>query len=197
PRDYYERHVSKTGRRFGDVCFAATGLLLEMLRGLGYRVYGGGGRMNKAADGAPPQFGGLQHEVGFLQLGEDNRTTYVFDVSYGLGGLTRPILLSADPSNIVPGAAPPECHRLTKVPHPDSAIEGSSEWRLEVRCGQMYGGGWKIIYSFTEEEFYYPDFDMWMHAFNTREGGPGFWSSNPFVRYLIVVSAFSFVARVT
>ena len=153
--------------------------------------------MNKAADGAPPQFGGLQHEVGFLQLGEDDRTTYVFDVSYGLGGLTRPILLSADPSNIVPGAAPPESHRLTKVPHPDSAIEGSSEWRLEVRCGQMYGGGWKIIYSFTEEEFYYPDFDMWMHAFNTREGGPGLWSSNPFVRYLIVVSAFSFVARVT
>ena len=153
--------------------------------------------MNKAADGEPPQFGGLQHEVGFLQLGEDDRTTYVFDVSYGLGGLTRPILLSADPSNIVPGAAPPECHRLTKVPHPDSAIEGSSEWRLEVRCGQMYDGGWKIIYSFTEEEFYYPDFDMWMHAFNTREGGPGFWSSNPFVRYLIVVSAFSFVARVT
>ncbi|KAI5893800.1 uncharacterized protein SCHCODRAFT_02447642, partial [Schizophyllum commune H4-8] len=186
PRDYYERHVSKTGRRFGDVCFAATGLLLEMLRGLGYRVYGGGGRMNKAADGEPPQFGGLQHEVGFLQLGGGDRTTYIFDVSYGLGGLTRPILLSADPSNVVPGAAPPECHRLTKVPHPNSAIEGSSEWRLEVRCGQMYGGGWKIIYSFTEEEFYYPDFDMWMHAFNTREGGPGFWSSNPFVRYLIV-----------
>ncbi|TRM68027.1 hypothetical protein BD626DRAFT_376417, partial [Schizophyllum amplum] len=187
PRDYYERHVKKTGRRFGDLCFAATGLLLEMLRGLGYRAYPGGGRINLAPDGQSPRFGTLQHEVVFVQLGATSSATYLVDVSYGVGGLTRPLLLSTAPSNVVPGAAPPEYHRLSRAPNPESSLEGVTDWRLDVKCGKLYGGGWRTVYSFTEEEFYYPDFDVWMYAYSTRKGGSSpFWTHNPFMQYLMV-----------
>lgn len=58
----------------------------------------------------------------FVQPIPDSNETYVVDVGFGGSNLARPILLSDENEWGIPGAAPPERHRLIRGAHPSSSL---------------------------------------------------------------------------
>ncbi|KAH9840855.1 cysteine proteinase [Rhodofomes roseus] len=153
PQDMYESMVVSNR---GSYCFGQNGLLLGMLRGLGYRAYAAAGRVlvpppPPAPPSAPPVYSAPHHLVLLVQPHNPSsplgNVTYMVDVGFGGTGPVRPILLAdgsasnqqrtADDGELdeecvtnggwVWGTYPPERHRLVC-----GALPGSS---LETRLG--------------------------------------------------------------
>ncbi|KIJ53379.1 hypothetical protein M422DRAFT_43052 [Sphaerobolus stellatus SS14] len=113
PEAVYDRLVV---HRLGGIwCCGMNGLLLGMLRGLGYRAVGVCGRVNMSPPSPATLFTFLAHMAILVQL-PDN-TPYFVDVGYGGNGLVRPIPLQD--GAIVPGGAPPRNTVLPVSPTPN------------------------------------------------------------------------------
>ncbi|KAK0192994.1 arylamine N-acetyltransferase 1 [Armillaria mellea] len=146
--------------RKGSYCFGLNGLFLDMLRGLGYRAYSGSGKINDPS--APAR----NSQVLFPM--DDCSDTYFVDVGCGGNGLSRPILLSCDPHNVVMG------HRLTRGSRPQSSLDSSpegTEWRLEVLQEKGPDSKWRIVYSFLEDEFFETDYTAMNFGVSNSPGG--------------------------
>ncbi|EJD07356.1 cysteine proteinase [Fomitiporia mediterranea MF3/22] len=192
PAGLFERLVvAKKG--FGSYCFGQNELLLNVLRGLGYRAYPGPARVNQT----PPhtgsdllEFTAQSHMVLFIQLPDSQdaylepepprrvKDTYLVDVGFGAQCLVRPILLRA--GSTVRGAAPPEEHRLVRGRHPDSSLIPRLEWHLQYRCG-TYVTNWQTVYQFALHETFPIDRQAANFAVSQR---PGF---GPFLDNVLVV----------
>ncbi|KAJ8085972.1 hypothetical protein PM082_004791 [Marasmius tenuissimus] len=122
PEGSFQRMVVE---RKGSYCYGKNGLLLEMLRGLGYRAYTGQGRPNEnlIEPKKEPEYSPLTHLVLFVQPfeGKDERKTYLVDTAFGGGGLVRPILL--EDGATVAGGTSSETFKLSKGPHPKSVLD--------------------------------------------------------------------------
>ncbi|KDR79380.1 hypothetical protein GALMADRAFT_1236714 [Galerina marginata CBS 339.88] len=156
-------------RKGGSYCFGLNGLFLGMLRALGYRAFSGASRVNEGDPPGPPNHRPLLHQVIFVQPVVDSTQTYLVDVGFGAGGLARPIRLSNEAGNVIPGIGPREKHRLTRTAIPHSSVETSKDsgvlsevrWNLEVlheKNGVTDTTPWRMLYTFSEEEFYPKDF---------------------------------------
>ncbi|KAF8531733.1 hypothetical protein JB92DRAFT_3138701 [Gautieria morchelliformis] len=181
PQYVYTRLVEK--RMGGSWCCGHNGLLLGMLRGLGYRVFASSGRVNQSPRSEEARdFTFLSHMVLLVQLEEDHsepnarnvatdtssrQQTYLVDVGFGGTGIVRPMLLEA--GTIISGSAPPEEHRLIRGMHPDSSFgetEPSREWVVQYRCG-LHQPAWTTLYMFGETETYTSDwiaYSQWLCA---------------------------------
>ncbi|KAF5387859.1 hypothetical protein D9615_000166 [Tricholomella constricta] len=173
----YQRIVIE---RRGSYCFGLNILFLQMLCGLGYRSYGGSGRINISNQPSEsPLYTARSHMVIFVQPGEESTKTYLVDVACGGSGPIRPILLSDAEDNVVIGTTPTEKHRLTRGAHPESKLASSkSEWHLEVlhiKPG-MTPPQWKVVYSFSEEESFPVDYESANFAVCRRPQGL-FWEN--------------------
>ncbi|KAJ7436797.1 hypothetical protein B0H11DRAFT_2109228 [Mycena galericulata] len=71
----YQRLVASSGGT-GSYCFGLNGLFFQMLKGLGFRVYAGSGRINEQAPGVPEIFHAFVHMILFVQPIEGSNTTY-------------------------------------------------------------------------------------------------------------------------
>ncbi|KAJ2932444.1 hypothetical protein H1R20_g4670, partial [Candolleomyces eurysporus] len=162
PQTLFKRFIVE---RKGSFCFGQNTVLLEMLRGLGYRSYAGAARVNSNWQDPSQEhsYGAQLHMVVFVQPFEDSSETYVVDVGFGGSGLVRPIpLVSGDSSEVV-GVGPAEFHRLVKEPFPQSSL-AQGVWHLEVRHvsesetdASATNSAWKRMFSFCEQEFFYED----------------------------------------
>ncbi|KIJ43689.1 hypothetical protein M422DRAFT_252932 [Sphaerobolus stellatus SS14] len=170
PEGVYNRMVVE--RSGGSYCFGLNTLLFQMLRILRYRAYTGAARINIEKDILlPPKFTAPLHMVIFVQLYKDSNVTYLVDVGCGGSGPTRPILLSDAEDNTVIGTSPSEKHHLTKGAHPKTSLAVQShnefnvvctDWQLEVlheNMDSMIPPSWRIVYSFSEKEWFSADFD--------------------------------------
>ncbi|EKM81236.1 hypothetical protein AGABI1DRAFT_56672 [Agaricus bisporus var. burnettii JB137-S8] len=156
----YDRFVKE---RKGSYCFGQNGLMLEMLRGLGFRAYTAAARVNSAPAGSPYCYHALTHIVILVQPFSDSNETYVVDVGFGSSCITRPLLLSNHPDNVIFGLSETERHRLTRSPRPDSSLSDSQDlestageqWNLEIwhKKHESTDGTWRLQFSFTEDEF--------------------------------------------
>jgi hypothetical protein len=126
--------------RQGSYCFGQNGLLLEVLRGLGFRwvrrtskprhvqiifiirAYAAAARVNGAPVGSSFSYGPLTHTIILAQPCRDSKETYLVDAGFGSYCITAPILLSNHPNNIIVGLSETERHRLTRTPRPDSSL---------------------------------------------------------------------------
>ncbi|KAF8076134.1 arylamine N-acetyltransferase 1 [Lyophyllum atratum] len=173
----YQRMVVE---RRGSYCFGLNTLFFQMICGLGYRAYTGSARVNIAKDiSDPPVYTAPSHMIIFVQLGEESNETYFVDVGCGGSGLTRPILLSDAEDNIVIGTTPTEKHRLTRGSHPASRLSSSkSEWHLEILHikEDIRPPLWKVVYSFSEEEFFLTDYEA-ANFVVCRQSGGLFWEN--------------------
>ncbi|KAF8154439.1 arylamine N-acetyltransferase 1 [Crassisporium funariophilum] len=168
PDGVFKRIVQE--RLGGSYCFGLNGLLLEMLRALGYRAYSGAARVNGAGVDATPVYSSLSHRVIFVQPVVDSNRTYMVDVGFGVSGLAQPILLSNEDSNVVLGVGFTEKHKLTRSAHPSSSLESSRhlgmptgiKWNLEVLHEKISkpanAPSWRILYTFSEAEFFPKDY---------------------------------------
>ncbi|KAF8189485.1 arylamine N-acetyltransferase 1 [Mycena galopus ATCC 62051] len=158
----YHRMVESEGN--GSYCFGLNGLFFQMLKGLGFRVYAGSGRINEQPPGAAPIFHAFVHMILFVQPTEGSNTTYLVDVA---SGPVCPILL--EEGEMVMGASPSEHHVLTRTARADSSLESSPnseapqkfEWRLESVHGakdHTQPKSTRVMYSFIEDEFFDADF---------------------------------------
>ncbi|KAF7343852.1 Arylamine n-acetyltransferase 1 [Mycena sanguinolenta] len=156
----YKRLVETQGGN-GFYCFGVNGLLFQMLKGLGFRVYTGSGRINEQAPGVTPIFHAFVHMILFVQPIEGSNTTYLVDVG---STLVRPILLAE--GETVMGASTSEQHTLTRDARTDSSLESSPnsqtpqkfEWRLESVQAKDQAKSTRVMYSFIEDEFFEADF---------------------------------------
>ncbi|KAJ3572440.1 hypothetical protein NP233_g3082 [Leucocoprinus birnbaumii] len=168
----------------GSYCYGQNGIFLEVLRGLGYRAYAVSARVSRDPDPDSHSyaFGPLSHLILLVQLqysGNANQT-YAVDVGFGSACLMRPILLSANPNNIVYGLTNTERHRLVFEPSPNSSISASSgssglgggQWNLEVGHRESPDALeiWHRKFSFTESECWQPDIDVLSFAVSQRPG---------------------------
>ncbi|KAJ6517458.1 arylamine N-acetyltransferase 2, partial [Mycena vitilis] len=163
----YERLVQSSEGK-GSYCFGLNGLFFQMLKGLGFRVYSGSGRINEQARGSAPIFHAFVHMILFVQPTEGSNATYFVDVA---AGPVRPILL--EEGEVAMGATPSEHHVLTRTTRADSSLESSPnytapekfEWRLESLHEAKDPSEPKtsrVMYSFIEDEFFEADY----RAFN-------------------------------
>lgn len=161
--------------RKGSYCFGLNGLFLDMLRGLGYRAYSGSGKINDpSAPHETPKYFSFVHMVLFVQPMNDCSDTYLVDVGCGGNGLSRPILLSCDPHNVVTGVSPTEKHRLTRGSRPQSSLDSGpegTEWRLEALQEKGPDSKWRIVYSFLEDEFFETDYTAMNFGVSSSPGG--------------------------
>ncbi|KIY45687.1 cysteine proteinase [Fistulina hepatica ATCC 64428] len=188
PQGLYQRLVNQH-KGFGSVCFGNNQLMLQMLRGLGYRwvrVYPGAARVNASDDASSVDFTSLQHQVLFVQPSLNGLETYMVDVGWGGSGLARPILLCDGCT--VAGTAPPEEHRLVHGAHSESSVDYCF-WRLQVRCGQ-HQPQWRTMYQFSETEFFAADFDVWNYVGAQRPPDGPLWRTNPFMAQVLCVRYF-------
>jgi len=100
PREMYESIVVNN---YGSYCFGQNGLLLGMLRGLGYRAYAAAGRVLVPPSPPSPHSAALvysapHHLVLLVQphnsSASHGNVTYMVDVGFGGTGPVRPILLA-------------------------------------------------------------------------------------------------------
>ncbi|KXN92040.1 Arylamine N-acetyltransferase 2 [Leucoagaricus sp. SymC.cos] len=162
----YNRFINE---RNGSYCFGHNTLMLEMLRGLGYRAYLVAVRVNHGQAGKPLIHSSFTHLVILVQPSANDNRTYVVDVGYGSSCLMRPILLSADSDNFAAGLNGTERHRLTFSPReetslsssPDFSVDAGGQWNLDVGHKRLIGGTmqeiWRRQFSFTEAEIWEPD----------------------------------------
>ncbi|KAK1235609.1 hypothetical protein PQX77_001162 [Marasmius sp. AFHP31] len=197
--------------RKGSYCYGKNGLLLEMLRGLGYRAYAGQGRANEnlIEPKKEPEYSPLVHLVLFVQPfeGNDERKTYLVDTGLGGGGLVRPILLEDGATAV--GGTSSETFRLSKGPHPKSVLgaplkvhlilnidssrsfypenPAALSWILAVQHQKDPSGPpapWKVLFSFSETEFFQSDFEQASYFVATHPEGNLFLQQVVCVRYV-------------
>ncbi|KAF6760664.1 arylamine N-acetyltransferase 1 [Ephemerocybe angulata] len=176
----------------GSYCFGQNTVLLGILRGLGYRAYSGAARTNQNWNrlGAPIDYVSHTHMVVFVQPDDESNLTYVVDVGFGSGGLVRPIPLVAGEESMVLGIGPTEVHRLIRAPLPQSSLttslssngpSGQELWTLQswtgtkADVGTHANGPWKLIYSFSELEFF--PFDATDGSFVVAKSTAGLFAS--------------------
>lgn len=151
------------------------------------RAYGANGRTNVATAGnAYTYTASATHLVILVQPSVNSNQTYVCDVGYGPSNVTRPLLLSNHPDNVIVGLSETERHRLTRSPRPDSSVgklktrcyllyvadlfllpaysqdhttTAGDQWNMEVwhRKPDASEGVWRIQYSFSESEIFPSD----------------------------------------
>ncbi|TFK23881.1 arylamine N-acetyltransferase 1 [Coprinopsis marcescibilis] len=183
PDGLYRRFIDE-GK--GSYCFGQNTLLLGILRGLGYRAYSGAARVNANFQHPEkePDYTFLTHMVVFVQPGSESRETLVVDVGFGAYGLVRPIPLSESQDSWVYGAFSTEAHRLTRTLPFNSSLDasGQKKWNLEI--GSVSEDGvpqhdkpWKLMYSFTEEEFSLRDYED-ANVVVSHNPRPNFFSEN-------------------
>ncbi|KAJ7691019.1 hypothetical protein B0H17DRAFT_867712, partial [Mycena rosella] len=151
----------------GSYCFGLNGLFFQMLKGLGFRVYAGSGRINEQAPGVAPIFHAFVHMILFVQPIEGSNTTYVVDVA---AGPVRPILL--EEGEVVMGASPSEHHTLTRTARADSSLESSPnsqtpekfEWCLQSVHRNEDVKTTRVMYSFIEDEFFDADYKAFNYS---------------------------------
>ncbi|KAH9929223.1 uncharacterized protein B0H18DRAFT_998311 [Fomitopsis serialis] len=106
PQEMYESMVVS---KHGSYCFGQNGLLLGMLRGLGYRAYAAAGRVLLPPSPPSPHSATLvysapHHLVLLVQphdaSGPHGNMTYMVDVGFGGTGPVRPILLADGSSGL-------------------------------------------------------------------------------------------------
>ncbi|KAJ7716619.1 arylamine N-acetyltransferase 1 [Mycena metata] len=166
----YQRMVASPEGN-GSYCFGLNGLFFQMLKGLGFRIYTGSGRVNEQAPGVAPIFHAFVHMVLFVQPIEGSNTTYFVDVATGP---VRPILL--EEGEMVMGASPSEHHILTRTARADSSLESSPnsqepqkfEWRFESlhdnKVDPSQPRTSRVLYSFIEDEFFDADFKSFNYS---------------------------------
>ncbi|KAF7350164.1 Arylamine n-acetyltransferase 1 [Mycena venus] len=154
----------------GSYCFGLNGLFFQMLKGLGFRVYAGSGRVNEQAPGVDPIFHAFVHMFLFVQPTEGSNATYLVDVQ---AGPVRPILL--EEGEIAMGASPSEHHVLTCTARADSSLESfpnsggpeKFEWRLESvhdSKDPTQPKTTRVMYSFIEDEFFDADYKAFNYS---------------------------------
>ncbi|KAI5117490.1 hypothetical protein M0805_009551, partial [Coniferiporia weirii] len=119
PEGVFKRLV--VDRSGGTYCYGHNGLLLGILRALGYRAYASAARMNTVFHlDTAPSYAAYGHMILFVQLGtEDSDTagngarTWLVDVAPGPQSPLLPMPLSNDPDNIIANATPEQENRLT------------------------------------------------------------------------------------
>ncbi|KAJ7488096.1 arylamine N-acetyltransferase 1, partial [Mycena latifolia] len=167
----YQRIVASCEGK-GSYCFGLNGLLFQMLKGFGFRVYAGCGRINEQPPGIAPIFHAFVHMILFVQPIEGSNTTYLVDVGAG-AGLVRPILL--EEGEVVMGTSPSERHTLVRTARTDSSLKSSPhspaqekfEWRLRsVHDNKDPGqpGTTRVMYSFIEDEFFDADYKAFNYS---------------------------------
>ncbi|KAF9448085.1 cysteine proteinase [Macrolepiota fuliginosa MF-IS2] len=182
PEGTFARFVSE--RKGGSYCFGQNGLLLEILRGLGFRAYAAGARVNEAPIGL--SYTPAVHLVILAQPSANDNQTYLVDVGFGLSCITCPLLLSADPENINNGLSETERHRLTYNPpaasslaaSPDFATNSGDQWNVEIWHKKPTASeeAWYLQFSFTEAEFWLPDISFGSFGVSTQPGNL-FWNN--------------------
>ncbi|KAF9044212.1 arylamine N-acetyltransferase 2 [Panaeolus papilionaceus] len=179
----------------GSYCFGLNGLLFGMLRTLGYRAYSGAARVNSAQPNESLSYTNLSHQIIFVQPTPDSNQTYLVDVGFGIPGLAQPILLSTDDSNVALGVDKTEKHRLTRSVMPLSSFGRSGEspefkWNLEVyheKNDSPNDGGWRILYTFSEEEFFFQDYRAASFVVSTMPDPRGiFWNNVICVKHFVL-----------
>ncbi|KAF8510143.1 cysteine proteinase [Hysterangium stoloniferum] len=151
PQPIYQRLVEQ--KKGGSLCYGLNGLLMGMLRGLGYRAIAVSGRVNLSPPTEKPRtFSVPSHLCILVQFGGgspgNTQTTYLVDTAFGRSCLVHPLLLEV--GQTASGAAPPEEHRIAQASDSDSSVLGV-EWALEYRCGSDQPN-WSTLYSFSETE---------------------------------------------
>ncbi|TFY82414.1 hypothetical protein EWM64_g1604 [Hericium alpestre] len=191
PEPLYRRMVLE---RKGSYCFGQNGLLLGMLRGLGYRVYPVAGRV---IEGPKQEYTAQLHLVLLVQPHRipHELITYAVDVGFGGTGPVRPILLAdggteecqhlaAGASDEwrggwVWGSSPPERHRIVRGSYPASSLETSSsdhtaprrDWHMQFAHTPLgKQPEWRTLYTFSEAEFFQQDIDAGSHVVSTCPG---------------------------
>ncbi|KAF9477221.1 cysteine proteinase [Pholiota conissans] len=180
--------------RGGSYCFGLNGLILGMLRGLGYRAFAGSARVNHGPPDGPLAYTSLNHQVIFVQPENDSNQTYLVDVGFGTG-LVRPILLSNSEENIVMGTDATEHHRLIWAAAHSTSLEmsngsttpGAMKWNPQVLHGDRdaeNAAPWRILYSFSEEEFHDRDFhDASFVVYSSPNPNGLFWNNVVCIKY--------------
>ncbi|KAF9266694.1 cysteine proteinase [Marasmius fiardii PR-910] len=161
PQALFQRFVRE---KKGSCCFGKSGMLFEMLRSLGFRVYGGQARVDNTAftPGATPEnpaFTPPLHIITFIQPHPDNTETYLLDIGFGGTGLVRPILLE-DGAEVF-GCTHTEKHRLTRRPFPGatSALDPPEDmWALDIVRFKDGKEKCSNVYMFDETERYQEDY---------------------------------------
>ncbi|KAF5346346.1 hypothetical protein D9758_011473 [Tetrapyrgos nigripes] len=171
PEGLYQRLVV---RRNGSFCYGLNGLLFGMLLGLGYRAYAGQARSNSNFGKDQPIYWHTSHMVIFVQPIPDSNVTYLVDDGFGGYGLTKPILLSDEESNVVQGLGPLFKHRLRRAVHPQASTD-SPDWVLETinenKDGDQ-GPRWNQVYTFSETEYFQCDFEAMSHFVSASPPDP-------------------------
>ncbi|MFF8813236.1 arylamine N-acetyltransferase family protein [Streptomyces pactum] len=149
--------------RRGGYCFEQNTLFTAVLEAFGFRVTRFAARVVLGAgpgDVRPRTHMTLAVQVPAAAPGDPVRT-YLADVGYGsVGGLYEAIPLVAD----VEVADGVRSHRLIRRPH-----HGPSDlWTLQAR----QGGVWTDQYTFTEEPFEHPDFEVFNWHVGTNPRSP-------------------------
>ncbi|KAJ7917177.1 hypothetical protein B0H13DRAFT_1995572 [Mycena leptocephala] len=143
----------------GSYCFGLNGLFFQMLKGLGFRVYAGSGRINEQAPGVPPIFHAFVHMILFVQPIEGSNTTYFVDVG---AGPVRPILL--EEGEMVMGASPTEHHVLTRRARVDSSLVRVALESLHDAKDPAQPKTSRVMYSFIEDEFFDADYKAFNYS---------------------------------
>jgi len=180
----FNRAVS-TGKGFGSYCFGQNTLFKGILRGLKYRVYGCGARVNSTSsqDIETPSLGGLHHLVLIVRLPSSSDSSrdqlYLTDVGFGgifgVSGLVRPIPLIDGVT--VPGSAAPELHRIIVAGPLSSVIsfpEGESpkDWMIQANRnpGKEH---WRTLFHFSIAcELFEPDVECQSFSVSNLPGSP-------------------------
>ncbi|KAA1476263.1 cysteine proteinase [Dentipellis sp. KUC8613] len=190
PQRLFTRMVAESK---GSYCFGHNGLLLGILRGLGYRAYPASARvLLPRPPAANRTYTYLSHLLLLVQPHADSNITYAVDVGFGGTGPLRPILLAdgrggrrqhVDVDNGVTqggwvwGTFPPERHRLVRAAYPASSLGALSadstaplrDWHMQVshdpaRAEAEAEAGWMTLYTFAEAEFFQRDIEVASYA---------------------------------
>ncbi|KZT57685.1 cysteine proteinase [Calocera cornea HHB12733] len=169
PQGLYKRFVQDA--KGGSYCFGQNGILLGMLRALGYPAYAAAARANELHVSEPTKpaiWTPLNHAV-LLVLPSD-APTQVVDTGFGGTGLIGPIELKHGATLDGPAA---EEHRILRGLPSNAASTDQVGWIVEWRGADE---PWRPLFQFAETELYPNDYEALSFAFCGRPSGCGpFW----------------------
>ncbi|EJU04809.1 cysteine proteinase [Dacryopinax primogenitus] len=170
PQALYQRFVGDG--KGGSYCFGQNGLLLGMLRALGYPAYAAAARANElhmSDPHAPPRYSPLNHAC--LLVHPIDTPIHLVDTGFGGTGLIGPIELKHGATREGPAA---EEHRILKGHPLNAATRDLSGWTVEWRG---VDAPWRPLFQFSEAELYPNDYEALSFAFCGRADGCGpFWT---------------------